>query len=88
MRGRTSAGATKDSGLLAICIAKINLSLQNIQDRQTGSRPDRLAKCTGLTGANTNDSGLFLLAVTNFHHFPQNSFPFQSRNDGGRFIRD
>src|SRR5712664_3005404 len=47
---------------------------------------DRLAKCTGLTGANTNDSALFLLAVTNFHPFPQNSFPFQTRNNGGRVI--
>jgi hypothetical protein len=75
MRGRTSAGATKDSGPLAICVAKINLSLQNIQDWQTGSRPDRLAKCTGLTGGQYKRQRFI---SSRRHEFPSFSAKFLS----------
>jgi hypothetical protein len=73
---------------VAICIAKSNLSLQNAKTR---SRPihDRIDASRQATGGQQYQRLLlFLLSVTNFHHFPENSLLFETLDDGGRAVRE
>jgi hypothetical protein len=84
----TSAGSTKDSTPLAICVAKINFSLQNIGTERRLRGRDRPTKYCGLTRAIIRNNRILFLR---HHAFPSffRKIPFRSRprGDGGCVIR-